>query len=253
MDISRRQAIGGVAAGAAALASPGTAAAADNPEDYRTEVEPGVYLVYDEAELLTLEPYLKTAHLDHQPAKVAGWIATTGSENLDETGAEDTNIAEFWVEYHTQSGVSPWDSHLGDHEPIYVEYEPTPSGPEIHRILYSGYHWITARTAAPPTAEDGAGNPHPTLMVNKPYHHYFTTTETGRFLSDDVGMSNLHSHLQGWLDNGWPVHVPAVLNPWVMSWRGSWWERGAFGISAAETFYRATHGAGLFGAEGSDL
>lgn len=239
-----------LATAGATVSVTGSATAATS---YREEQPEDVHLVYDETALKELEPSLITRNLEIQPNRILGVIATTGNDNLNETGEEETNVACYWLEYPVQEGFTASDSHLGDHEPIYVEYTPSPSGPEIEQVMYTGYHWLTARNRAPPTSEDDSGAEHPTFEVAKKYHHYVTSSESGRLVSDTEGMTNLHDHLQQWLDNGWPVHVPAVVNPWIMRWRGSWWENGRFGIRIMEIFYRSLLKSGLRGGEETDL
>lgn len=247
MPCSRRSFARSAGVALAATIGVGTAGEAAAATDYRSTIPDNVYLVYDEAELQTVEPYLDLSTLDVLPSRAASIIATTGDESLSTTGARETNIAMYWLEYPVQTGVTPWDSHLGDHEPVYVEYAPTANGPDIRRVIYSGYHWLRARSAAYPTAEDDLGDEHPALHVANPYHHYaIDGTASGSPPSQSAGLSDLRDHLQGWLDNGWPVHIPAITDPWTMKYRESWWRRGTFGVSAAESFYQAAEPTGLF-------
>lgn len=240
-----------VGSGAAALSAFG-AENASAAEDYRESIPEDVYLVYDEAKLKELEPHLVSRTLNVLPQQVYGAIATTGTEDLTSTGDRDTNIAMFWVEYPYQEGFTPFESHLGDHEPFYVEYEPKVGGPEITRVLCSGYHWITARYTKFDTVEEN-GNDHPLFRIADRYHHYFGTTEDGTTPSSAWGLADLRGELQGWLDNDWPVNVPSITNPWVQKTRSSWWEDTTGDFRVGEAFYDAALSIGIFGADQTDL
>ncbi|RDZ49524.1 hypothetical protein C5C07_20290 [Haloferax sp. Atlit-4N] len=134
-------------------------------------------------------------------------------------------VLVYWASYPFQEGVAlGYDSHWGDHEPIYVRINEDRD--EILDVAFSAYHWLRGWNPSPPTVlGDTEGAVHPTFHVVNPWHHYFLTTEEGV----DVDLEHLSdAELQAWLDNGWDeaVHLPSVTQPWVMTGadgRTDWW------------------------------
>lgn len=195
-----------------------------------------VTLTYDESWLQTYRPMLVLRELDVRPNSMHAWRATSTEHDLD--------VGCYWAEYPYQQGVSEYDSHLGDHEPIYVLVD---GNGDVDSVIYSGYHWLAARTESP-TLYDGT---HPQLYAVSPWHHYLMTGEQGEF----VDLEPLTESFSSWLDNGLEDDLDpgSVVNPWTMTARSDWWREDITGVSFNALYIRALYRAGFHGAEYTDL
>lgn len=174
----------------------------------RYEYQPGhVSLTYDETLLKRYRPRLEVSHLDVQPDYLYGWIATSSERNTD--------MACYWAWYTAgQTGLTDRDTHVPDREPVYVEFSP--SSGEVLRVLYDEIHYTVGSTSTPPIHDVT----HPKLHVINPWHNYELLNDgDGR----DIDLNNMHDAYEGWLANGWNVHRPSVVDPWIVSSRGDWW------------------------------
>lgn len=225
--------LGAGAAGGAALPAVSGLAAADHGEQQPSHVT----LEYDQAFLETYRPMLVLRELDVKPLALYSWKATSPEY--------DTAVGVYWAEYTHQEGVSEYDSHFGDHEPVYV-FVDEQSG-DVEEVVYSGYHWLAARTRTP----DLYAETHPKLHVVSPWHHYFTTTEQGTL----VETGDLTSEFQAWLDNGLEDDLApgTVVNPWRMRTRSDWWRDDVAGISFNAIYVNVALKIGLHEADRTDL
>lgn len=232
MSVTRREFIRATATagGIATLAGVASASHPDSQPDHVT-------LEYDAQTLKRYRPLLVLRELDVRPLALHGWVARSPEH--------ETDICCYWAEYTHQDGVSDYDSHWGDHEPIYVTVDSDTG--DVSSILYSGYHWLAARTTAPPLYNDT----HPKLHVVSPWHHYFTTTEEGMF----VDLADLTDSFSSWRANGLESSLKegTVTNPWVMNSRGHWWQDTAAGLSLNALYVRALLSVGFHDAERTDL
>lgn len=239
MTLTRRQFLttaGGAAAVSLSLSRPGAAATTIEEEtpEYVTRS-------YDEALLDTYRPTLVTRDLDVQP-ELTGYVARSSEH--------DTTMLVYWAEYPFQEGVAGgYDSHFGDHEPVYVEVDESVG--ELVGVSYSAYHWLRAWTPSPPLS----GESHPQLYVVNPYHHYTQTSEAG----DLLDVTHLDDdRLQSWWDNGWDeaIHLRTLTVPWIMTGttgRSDWWQDTVGAFSFEATLRRTYLSLGFYGAEESDL
>ncbi|MFC7314866.1 twin-arginine translocation signal domain-containing protein [Salinirubellus salinus] len=240
---TRRDFLRGVGAATALYAGTGVVSAdhtadpdGDADDEYWNAKPSGVTISYDEALLSEYQPYLRVSHLNEQPVGMYAWV-------VDSTD-RDTQALVYWTYYALQTGLSSADSHVQDREPIYV-FRDTDTG-QIEEVVYSGYHWLAARTPTPQTS----GN-HPMMYVVKPWHHYVGASDSGR----QIDLQPLHDVFGSWLVNGWAEHLApgTVTNPWGMRSRESWWRRSSFDFSFAETFAQVNLLLGRKGADTTDL
>jgi hypothetical protein len=261
---SRRHVLRGTAALSAAALAPPVAAQSDTPSasDYWDARPSHVTLSYNESVLERYKPMVVTQHLDYQPNAFYALLA--------ESTHRDSSIAVYWADYDRQEGLSPFggklsDSHLGDHEPCYVEFDPATD--RVISVRYSAYHWLTGR--APSYGISLHDETHPQFRVIKPWHQYAITPDKGVL---DVPLESLleatpdfDTRFDEWLvadDLANALRVGSVTNPWIMSEHESWWQdtMEAFGLGWSSyeltaKLYRAFSslpGADYGGADASD-
>lgn len=234
---TRRGLLRTVATGAA-IGSVGLGATTGSVAATHTDQQPDhVTISYDQDRLETYRPLVVTSHLDVKPTALYGWIATSTEYDYD--------WYVYFAEYAAQEGVSSYDSHYGDHEPVYVGV----ADGSVERLLYSGYHWIRATAAGEsiPLYEET----HPALYVINPWHHYALDPQTrGSF----VGVRSLVDVFEAWLDNGMEESLApgTVVDPATMRTRGDWWRLTAAGLSLNELYIRTLLTIGFQGADQAD-
>lgn len=235
MDLTRRGFVKGAAA--AGLAGSSTIAlSAGARADHVDQKPEHVTLDFDESWLSTYQPRLVLEGESREKLNgMYSWRASSPEESTD--------VGVYWAEYTHQEGVTSFDSHYGDHEPVYVFVEDG----DVVEIVYSGYHWLKASSRAPPTVDETR----PTLQVIAPWHHYATTVEHGV----DTDLLDLDDVFSSWLSNGLEDDLAegVVVNPWRMRTRSYWWQENRFGFSGTALVVGAFHKIGLFGAEETDL
>ena len=226
--LSRLGAAGMAVAGLTTLSGPAAALARD---EYKPD---HVTLSYDQALLERYRPRLVFEDDSRdQLIGLYGWYATSPEF--------DTDVAVYWASYTHQTGVTDFDSHYGDHEPLYVFVNSTTG--EVQRVVYSAYHWLKGTTVT--------DREHPQFAVIHPWHHYIQTTTEGVL----VGVDDLHSVFDSWLTNGLEEDLAtgSVVNPWSMLSRGDWWRRGSFGLSRGELLASVYYRLGLHDAGRANL
>jgi hypothetical protein len=196
-----------------------------------------VTLSYEPDLLERYRPRLVLRNVDR-----AKFLGLTGL--VARSAEHDTTMLVYWTEWSHQEGITDQDSHLGDHEPFYIELDE--STDSIQQVIYSAYHWLAARNVSPLTD----GNQHPLAYVVSPWHQYSLTSEVG----DLMDVDDLTAEFPSWLANGLDesLHPGAVGEPWIMRSRDSWWRRGTFGVSSSEYLWRFGYRFGLAGADQSD-
>lgn len=218
-DISRRQYLASAgAAVAAAVGLSSRASAAGVPE---LATPDSVTLSYDEERLRKYQPRMITS-TENRPriTGLYGYIA--------EDSERDLTAYAYWLQLTHQSGLPgvSQDSHLGDHEPVYVfvDADGVPTS-----VVYSGYHHyaaakslgeddLVADRAADPTHVDA-------LRITDPYHHYlFDPAATSGFVDLDDWLSVRDS----WARNDFYAKTEnaAVDDPFTMLTRDTWWADG---------------------------
>lgn len=234
--VTRRKFLTGLGSAAAVAVATGVASGAD-PYDPKPEY---VDLTFQKSELETYRPYLVTRNLDVAPTDLRAWKATSTEQ--------DTDCFAYWANYVTQKGVTSADSHVDDREPVYVFVRDG----GVERVVVDGYHYLAATYTNPSLA----GETHPLLHVNNPYHFYTSTDEVG---NDSVPIRDMADRYEGWIENGWSVHRETVVRPWNIRSRGHWWADGlggvAYNASYWETLLNVSQAIGIdiAGAQQADI
>jgi len=194
-----------------------------------------VSIEYDEETLLKYRPRLWFSGDEYEKfINLYGWLATSPEY--------ETDVAVYWSEYTHQEGVSEYDSHDGDHEPIYVFIRDG----AVEKVVYSAYHWLRATSYAP--VLDGT---HALFRVIEPWHHYTSTSLDGKLTS----IGDLTGTFDDWLEEGLDesLALGSVVNPWIMSRRDHWWRSAVAGISFDALYVSILHSIGWHRAEVTDL
>lgn len=213
---TRRQVVRAAAAGTAGVIGLAGTAAADHPDAQPAHVT----ISYDQQTLEQYRPVLEMEPADRDLFQsLYGWTATSPEY--------DTDVHVYWARYSGQRGVTSFDSHFGDHEPVAVETDSDTG--DVERVRASVYHWSKGETTAASAPLDGTN---PRLVVIHPWHHYSAAPPDANTQAFDV--ADLRDEWDSWLDNGLERDVVpgASRNPWVMRQRGHWWRRGSLGFSS---------------------
>jgi hypothetical protein len=198
------QLAGAAVAGLAGVAGPASGAHGDDVPDHVT-------VEYDRETIRDYQPQLVVEGVEPQPIAFYGLHAT--SEEFS------TNVVAGFTKYPYQSGLTSRDSHLGDHEPVYVFYDET-SG-EITRVLFSAYHWFKGVATGDQLQ---IADPHrPILEVHPEYHHYLIYAGAGTGTLIETG--DLLGEIDGWLANGMESELALSQphDPYAMRGRETWW------------------------------
>lgn len=189
-------------------------------DDWSSDIDHDI--LFDEARLRKYQPALVMSQTTRRRFNgMYGYVA--------ESDEEETFVCCYWGQMTHQDGlpIAQADSHLGDHEPIYV-FVDDDSG-EVDRVVYSGYHWFAAET----TGEEGnlstirADKPtHINLRVVDPWHHYSHGDNGDGALVDLESWPGIRDT---WRQNGFyePAQPEAIEDPWTMLERDSWWRDGS--------------------------
>lgn len=194
-----------------------------------------VTIEYDEDRLLKYRPRLWFSGDEKQKfINLYGWLASSPEH--------DSDVCVYWASYTHQEGVSEYDSHDGDHEPIYVFVRDG----AVEKVVYSAYHWLRSISYAP--VLDGT---HALFRVIEPWHHCTTDTVEG----DLTSIGDLTGTFDRWLEEGLdPSLAPGtVVNPWIMTRRDHWWRNVVAGVSFDATYVSLLHTLGAHNAEVTDL
>jgi len=217
--LTRRQFLATGAGLGAATLLPGLASA--EPPARSEHVPSHATITYDEDMLLTYRPRLVFSEDEYDKfLNLYGWVATSTELEPD--------VCVYWAEYTHQKGVSDYDSHDGDHEPIYV-FVDDDSG-EVERVDYSAYHWLRGTTLKKTTRVDGTN---PVLRVDANYHHYYPVTGEDEF-TNEPEVVDLGKRVDGWIANDWPVNQETIHTPWSIKNEESWWSDGKYGLGTTE-------------------
>lgn len=236
MRCTRRQLLRGSAGLALGTTLVGTVRAG-HPDEQPDHVT----ISFDRAELKTYRPLLDLRDADGTALQgLWAWIARSPEYDYD--------WYVYWARWTHQAGFTDYDSHDGDHEPIYVGVDPDTG--RVQRLLYSAYHWLKASAGrgAIPFYE---GTERPKLYVFSPWHHYRLTERAGV----DVDLVDLQDDIDDWLANGMEseLAVSQPYDPAAMQSRDHWWQRGTFGVSATALFYEAARMTGFHDGRQTDL
>jgi hypothetical protein len=236
--------VGTLAASTAAVSGVTAATHPDQQPDHVT-------ISYDQSRLADQRARLDMAAEDEGLlVDQYGWVA--------ESTEFDTDALVYWCQYRQQEGSTPFDSHVGDHEPYYVFVDSDTGA--FRELVGSVYHWTRGRTTDPLTDTED----HPTLRVVNPYHHYTATDASGRLFD----VEDLTGEFEAWLSNGLEEDLEPglVYNPWRMkgaSGRSHWWRdelddldlpvigEVSLNVSLTAAWVRVNRTLGRFGEVGS--
>lgn len=170
-----------------------------------------VSLEYEHETIRDYQPQLVLENVEPKPLAFYGLHATSDEYS--------TNVVAGFTKYPYQQGYSSEDSHLGDHEPVYVFYDEATG--DITRVLFSAYHWFKG-VVVPDDLQ--IADPHrPVLKPHRKHHHYllYSGPSTGTL----VETRDLQSAIDGWLQNGMEEQLALSQphNPYAMRGRGTWW------------------------------
>lgn len=215
---TRRDALRAGSLGTAAIGLSASAqlASATHPRQQPDHVS----IAFEESTLNTYRPLLDISQSSREKLiGLYGWVARSPEH--------DTAVCVYWCSYTHQEAPAwaPETGHIGDHEPIAVEFDPDTG--EVLRVRASIYHWIKGEVAGSDAVLDDRN---PTLRVIDPYHHY--TAQPDASLCSEFPVEDLTAVFEAWLDNGLEedLHVGACYNPWVMHTQSDWWAPGEFGL-----------------------
>lgn len=139
----------------------------------------------------------------------------------------DTDVVVGFHKYTQQEGISSYDSHAGDHEPIYVFFNPTTG--DIVDVVCSGYHWYRMQipSSSIRTVSNSIGE-QPVLRGIKPWNHHLPVAPEEPRDGRSFGLESLPDDLYGWLYNGLsdPLREDQPYNPWKMRRADGWWKPG---------------------------
>lgn len=217
--ISRRRFLGTLGASTlAGLTFTGTVAG-----DHFDQQPDHVTLSYPESRLQDYQPRLVMQD-DDRDALIGHFAWQARSPEYE------TDALVYWASYTHQDGVTDRDSHLGDHEPIYL-FVDSETG-EIETVVASVYHWLAGKTTAgslPMTDQ------HPILKVIHPWHQYTHPRDSTAGAVDPV-LYDLQNHFDEWLANGLESALApgTVVNPWRMLARPHWWRRDTLGVFSTD-------------------
>jgi hypothetical protein len=210
-ELTRRRFLTATAAGVAGTAAVSGRVAAN----HRDQQPAHVTLSYDEATLERYQPLYVIAEEDREKL-IAQYAWTAKSPEFD------TDAHVYWTSYTHQEGVTEFDSHDGDHEPVYV-YSDSQTG-DVKEVVASVYHWLAGGTHASGIRIDNGSNP--VLRVMTPHHHH--TAADADSSTHRPQLENLDQVFDDWLANGMEddLEPGTVVNPWRMTGpdaRTHWW------------------------------
>lgn len=244
--VTRRRFLRGAAAAGATVVV-GTSSVSAATGDHEHEEVPEDVTITDDPALI--EPW--------QPRLVGaeqGDVSPLGTYAVRASSPDhDTDVIVAWTEYPYQDGYSQADSHAGDHEPVYVFFDPDTG--DVTEVMYSAYHW--ARGSVLPGAVklvDTSEGQQPVLRVVNPWHHHLpvptSSTSNGRLYE----LRSLQDALSAWLTNGMSsaLKPSQPYDPWTMKERGHWW-RSNWGNELDHTLATTFVEAGFGGLPGFDL
>lgn len=223
----------------------GDASATDPDQFPHTSAIPEhVSLTFDESWLARYRPRLSMSSADRELfLTTRAWKASSPEY--------DTDVGVYWQTYVGQNGVTSYDSHKGDHEPVYVFVDD--SSGDVQHVAASVYHWL--KGSAPPGVVPMAEATHPALRVIEPWHqHTAATTDAGFYpevtplgTSTDIANPDATTVFEAWLENGLAgdLGVGVVTEPWSIQARESWWRRDLGPISWTSLYVSARRLAGI--------
>lgn len=254
---TRRDFLASGASAAAAGVGIGTilpaASAAHRDGEWRDK-RAGTLIEFDETLLRTYQPSLAMT-MDTQEAFVGLYGYVVRNDPESDLEPYDYDVCCYWSQLSIQEGL--WflseDSHLGDHEPIYVFIDPETE--EVDRVVYSAYHHYPAEVSPDSAKFRQERHPdhstHVVLRVDERWHNYHRDPGRDGTL-DYPDIDNWLDVRDHWADNGFYEHTSdeAIEDPATMLNRQAWWDEDTLDYK----FAPLAHRFGLFGAgEADDL
>lgn len=230
MTMKRREFVrtGVVATAASMVGVSGLAGTAS--ADHEDALPSHVSLSFPSGEMERYRPLLSIpSNAEFKSPTWYGWKSESPENDLD--------CYVYFAFLHGQRGWTKTDSHRGDREPFYCYVDP--QNDEIREVVYTGWHWMAARSSSP-NIYSGDGGHHPTARMFADHHHFALTDrdEGSLFPVESLGTgadapfiadSDSGVKFEEWLADGWEdaLHPGATQQPWVMRSRDSWWRDGA--------------------------
>lgn len=143
------------------------------------------------------------------------------------------------------------DSHLGDHEPLYV-YVNGDGEPEL--FVYSGYHWFASEIRAGDanlTQDRRSDESHGNFRVIEPWHNYSHSDDIEGTFFD---LEDWPAVRDQWVDNGFysSAAPEAFEDPITMLRRNGWWAEGTLDHRVAQIWAGLGRRVGFFGGDRAD-
>jgi len=203
---------------------------------------------FDEQYLRNYQPMLRMSSDARQRHKgLYGYVARSEEH--------ETDVLCYWSQLTHQDGLPGVnsDSHLGDHEPIFVFVNDDGS---VDKIVYSAYHWFagsaTFGSGTTKLKANRASQPtHAVMSVVSPWHNYqFTPEKDGAF----VELKSWPEVRSTWIKNGFykPANAAAIEDPWRMESLDSWWQPNSVDAMVAGAWANVGRTLGWFGADEAD-
>lgn len=223
--------------------------------DYTDELEwrakrESTTIAFDEQYLYEYQPMLRLNKVTREQYKgLYGYVARSEEH--------ETDALCYWSQLTHQNGLPGVraDSHLGDHEPIYVFVNSETGG--VEEVVYTAYHWFTGSVEIgdDPSAAlqtEGSDSPtHATFSVVPEWHNYqFNAEQTGAL----VELKSWPAVRETWVQNGFyePANVEAIEDPWQIREANSWWEEGSIDAQIAGIWANIGDTLGWYGADKAD-
>lgn len=230
---------GAVLVGGAASSETTTAAHTRQIPDY-------LHITFPRDELRTYQPKLELAAEDAEKfMDTVAWKVSSSEYQYD--------VLIYFNRYTHQDGASPYTSHWGDREPIYLFINDRG---EIEQDRFSAYHWYAGGGYGVPTGPDG----HPLYHVVTPHHHHFRISDaTGTELTtleplgtrDTLEDPETNTAFETMLANGLEGALAegVVTNAEKMLTRPHWWASNYGPISTTALRVMAAYYSGQDKAE----
>jgi hypothetical protein len=204
------------ATGVTALSGGAAAAASREPPEHVTITD-------DPAAIRPWQPRLSWSMYPSESQEPLGCYAVRAS-----SPEHDTDCIVAWHSYAQQHGVTGEDSHPGDHEPVYVFFDPSTG--DVTEVVYSVFHW-RAGSSLPGgvrLVDTDSGGQQPVLEVVTPWHHHLPVVSGADTSGRTFELRSLSEHLDAWLINGLddPLRPDQPYNPWRMCEAANWWRDG---------------------------
>lgn len=216
--------------------------------EWRAKAE-GTTIEFDERYLWKYQPMLRMEPSTREHHKgMYGYVA----RNED----RETDALCFWSQLTHQDGLpmADSDSHLGDHEPIYV-FVNSDDG-SVEEVVYSTFHWYSGSKSITDPSEQlqtsRASDPtHAVLSVSEKWHNYSFKPDADGAL---VELKSWPEVRDTWVRNEFysPANINVIEDPWQIRDNDGWWEEDSLNAQIAGVYARIGDIIGWYGADEAD-